>query len=334
MHLGLAAASSLISIMSSLHSAPSPSTPPAITQSPHVTDGSSHLLFYPKPYFTSAFYATIFLLKFLSTQPDASQLDRQSAINHITTAHQLFNAFGAGRDHKRAALLIEVLGRMTRSNIGTGVPSITIRSRLGASLIYDATWVAALYRKGKLGEDPTLQEQSQQQPSRGKQREDRDDPGVTTEEVAPPGNVQALGWLTLDERNHLPPAPEQLPSYKRTLSSSASGSGSVSGPTGGGGEVGQSPRTNMMAAASATTLYPQHHLDQQQLGDEVNLSMDLEQGWTWGMWDNELYDELAVAGVSMGDVGVGLDSSFGAGGGGIGPEMGMEYDMDPSPGSF
>ena len=74
-----------------------------------------HLLFYPKPCFTSVFFATTFLLKFLVAPPHASQTDRKLAINHVTMAHQLFSPVKGGRDYQRAALLIEVLGRLIRS---------------------------------------------------------------------------------------------------------------------------------------------------------------------------------------------------------------------------
>ncbi len=199
--------------------------PDTVINSPHATSGnSSHFLFYPKPYFTDIYFAAVFLLKFLVAQPHASHQDRELAINHTTTSHRILSAFPSSRDHRRGALLIEILGRMTRS--GGLPPGLHITDRLGASLIYDTSLHATLLRN----RDPT------------------------TAILAP-----AHTRLTLSMVGDLPPAPEQLPDYNLALSrTSTSGNNSISD---------QSP------------------------GLEKFMQMD--QNWTWGMWDNQIFDSLA-----------------------------------------
>ena len=111
---------------------------------PHIDGGTSRLLYYPKWTLYTIFMATIFLLKYLVSLPDALSSDRETAINHITMAHKFFSQFKTGRDHKRAAMIIELLGRMTRSGVGSA--DVRIKSRMGASILYDATLQCYSYR--------------------------------------------------------------------------------------------------------------------------------------------------------------------------------------------
>jgi hypothetical protein len=111
----------------------------------HVSDESfGRLLYYPKPYHTALFFATVFLLQFLTIQTNASQTDRDFAINHVTRAHHIFSQFRSSREHKRAALLIEVLARLTRSSGGQANP---ITTRMGASIQYSQTLLAGQARR-------------------------------------------------------------------------------------------------------------------------------------------------------------------------------------------
>ncbi len=188
LHQALAAASRLISNTSELLKSTS-HLPTTITHSPHATSGSSHLIFYPKPYFTSLYFAAVFLLKFLVAEPYASQTDRELALSHVTTAHNIFSVYSCSRDHKRGAMQIEVLGRMARS--GGLHAGLYIKSRLGASLMYDATLMANLSRHRN----------------------------PETSELAP-----AHAVLKLSSVGPLPPAPEQLAEHSMGLSSNTSGS--------------------------------------------------------------------------------------------------------------
>ena len=112
------------------------------------------MLFLPKPYFTSTFFATIFLLKYLAAVPNATQSDRDLAINHITLSHRLFESFTKARDHQRGAKLIEVLGRLSRS--GGFSAELHVKSRLGASLVADASWNATQMRMRLMKPDDSL----------------------------------------------------------------------------------------------------------------------------------------------------------------------------------
>jgi hypothetical protein len=141
LHHGLFAACRLVDTFSSLAVLEKGAIP-----SLHASEESfGQLLYYPKPYFTALFFATVFLLQFLTAQPYASQADRDFAINHVTKAHHIFSQFGGSRDHKRAALLIEVLARLTRS--GGGHPEPITKTRLSASIQYSLTYLAGQARR-------------------------------------------------------------------------------------------------------------------------------------------------------------------------------------------
>jgi hypothetical protein len=222
MQHGLTAASRLINILADIHTSTA-SLLDSITYSSHTNSCSSQLLFYPKPYFTNLYFATIFLLRYLVAQPHASQHDREQAINQITTSHQIFSDLGCSRDHKRAGILIEILGRMTRS--GGLPPNLHIKSRLGASLIYDSTVNAGVFRN----KDPN------------------------TGQLASPNK-----WITLNESGTLPPAPEELADYTAALSNhSKSGSNTDTSPM-------------------------------------LESYIQMDEGWTWGMWDDQIFDSLAM----------------------------------------
>ena len=222
MQQGLIAASRMISTFADIHSNTT-NLPDSITYSIHTGTCSSHLLFYPKHHFTDLYFATVFLLKYLVSHPHASQNDREQAINHITTSHRIFSALSCSRDHKRGGLLIEVLGRMTRS--GGLPPSLHIKSRLGASFVFDATVNAGLFRN----RDPH------------------------SAQLTLPNT-----WITSNESMNLPPAPEELVDYTAALSSNSKS----------GSNTDESPM--------------------------LETFMQMDEGWTWGMWDDQIFDSLAM----------------------------------------
>jgi hypothetical protein len=218
---GLTSASRLINTFADIQTSTA-SLPDHIKYSAHTGSCSGHLLFYPKPFFTDLYFATVFLLRYLVAQSQASQHEREQAINQISTSHRIFSALGCSRDHKRGGLLIEVLGRMTRS--GGLPPNLYIKSRLGASLVYDSTVNAGLFRN--------------RDPQSGR--------------LARPNS-----WLTLNESASLPPAPEELADYTAALSISKSGSNSDPSPM-------------------------------------LETYMQMDEGWAWGMWDDQIFDSLAM----------------------------------------
>ena len=220
-HQGLAAASELISAFSELQRSYIPSDINA-KRSSHEISGAKELLYLPKPYFTNLYFAATFMLKFLVAQPHASPLDREVAINQVSAAHRILSDFPNGRDHKRAALLIEIISRMTRSG-GLGM-DFDIKTRMGASFIYDASWKAAAFRH----RDPET--------------------GFT---------APLSTWKKMNDVTDLPPEPVRQPEsiirFNHTASS-AQGSDSI---------------------------------------EDIDAFMQMDQGWDWGLWDDQLFDSLA-----------------------------------------
>jgi hypothetical protein len=128
LQLGLPTAVSLINKMAELNK----------TRYPHAGIPDQDTLHYPKFYFHLAVYAVFFLTRFLGSNPNASQTDRELAISHLTTAHQFFSALApAADDFTRVTQIIEVLARNLKEY--TWDNSSSVKSRLGASLLYDAT---------------------------------------------------------------------------------------------------------------------------------------------------------------------------------------------------
>ena len=122
------------------------------------------LLAHPKHHFRVAFFACIMLLKYLDCNRDASPADKEAARNAVSTTYQLFNRFQSSYQHVRAAKMIEVLARTIVPGRGRMVTHV--KTRLGASLLYNAIWTAAKIR-GRLNdpefsvtETPTTQPNS------------------------------------------------------------------------------------------------------------------------------------------------------------------------------
>ncbi len=105
------------------------------------------LAHHPKYYFRLVMFSLVFLLKFLSANPKATQEDRELAISHITIAHQFFSSFSTSPEFHRVAEVIEVLVRGLKDDSDDPVP---IRGRLGASLMFDTLKTVRLPR----GQDP------------------------------------------------------------------------------------------------------------------------------------------------------------------------------------
>ncbi len=122
---------------------------------PQTSGANSPFLFYPRPYLTSIFFAAVFLLKFLVAQPLASHEDRQVAVDRISTCHQFFSQFQRSREHNRGVSFIELVGGIIK--LGGGKPDLSIKSRFGASLIFDGTYSVYQFRKRlEQQEDPFM----------------------------------------------------------------------------------------------------------------------------------------------------------------------------------
>ncbi len=118
------------------------------------TDGNRYpvgaLTFPPKQHFTTLFFATAYLFRFISSSHTATQQDRELAVTGLMDAHKIFQAFHKDRDHVRAAVHIETFVEILRLEYAADRrPSSTdlvTTSRLGASVMCDAVFCAARYR--------------------------------------------------------------------------------------------------------------------------------------------------------------------------------------------
>lgn len=106
--------------------------------------GGCPLLAHPKHHFRIAFFACLFLLKYLDCNEEASEADKEAARNAVSRIYQLFIRFRSSDQHIRAAKTIEVLGRTIVP--GHGKIITQVKTRLGASLFYNAMWTAAKLR--------------------------------------------------------------------------------------------------------------------------------------------------------------------------------------------
>jgi hypothetical protein len=123
--LGLSSAVSLIHNISELKR----------NMSGESTQHALGVIHYPKYYFRLVVFAVGFLMKFLSANPKASQEDRELAISHITTAHQLFSSFSTGLDFANVAQTIEMWAKNLKEDKEDDSDPV-IKTRSGASLLY------------------------------------------------------------------------------------------------------------------------------------------------------------------------------------------------------
>jgi hypothetical protein len=138
LHGGLRTAARLIYIFSTLEE-------DSIQLSPGSDmDRNARLLSYPKHYFRTLMFAVVFLFKFLAVNKQASDSDKDLALNSISTTHRLFKGFVTSLEHLRVARSIEFMGRIP----GTAdtASALHVDTRLGASILYDYVWRAAQLR--------------------------------------------------------------------------------------------------------------------------------------------------------------------------------------------
>lgn len=136
---GHSAALELIKVIQDLGLA-STSDPPCV----RTEDGGSPLLAHPKQHFRLAFFACVFLLKYVDYGPTTSSTDQDAARNGVATVFQVFKQFVSREEILRATRTIEVLGRSIVP--GERRVKTMIKTRMGASLSYNAIWTAAKLR--------------------------------------------------------------------------------------------------------------------------------------------------------------------------------------------
>jgi len=107
-------------------------------------DGGSPLLAHPKQHFRLAFFACVFLFKYLDTNTNASITDQNAARNAVSAIYQVFNQFSSQKEIFRAARKLEVLGRSVVS--GQRRIQTMVKTRMGASLNYNIIWTVSKLR--------------------------------------------------------------------------------------------------------------------------------------------------------------------------------------------
>ncbi|KAF1998843.1 hypothetical protein P154DRAFT_621331 [Amniculicola lignicola CBS 123094] len=114
---------------------------PACTE---AENGGTLLLAHPKQHFRLAFQACLFLLNYLDCNLSASISDQVAAREAVLKVYQIFKQFTSRTEFDRAARTIEVLAR----SIVPGDRRIEtiVKTRMGASLHYNAIWTAAKLR--------------------------------------------------------------------------------------------------------------------------------------------------------------------------------------------
>ena len=110
----------------------------------NVDDGGSPLLAHPKHHFRLAFFACVFLCKYLDTNRNASITDQDAARNAVSAIYGVFDQYPSRKEISRAARRLEVLGRSVVP--GQRRIQTIIKTRMGASLNYNAIWTIAKIR--------------------------------------------------------------------------------------------------------------------------------------------------------------------------------------------
>ncbi|KAF2492110.1 hypothetical protein BU16DRAFT_564574 [Lophium mytilinum] len=121
--------------------------PQSLPQEPRCApyeQGGCPILAHPKAHFRLAYYACVVLLKYLDCNHSASPGDKEAARNAVSSTYQLFNNLRTSPQHVRAAASLEVLARTIVPNKER--MATNVKSRMGASLMYNAIWTAANIR--------------------------------------------------------------------------------------------------------------------------------------------------------------------------------------------
>jgi hypothetical protein len=139
LQMGHAAALRLITVMGNMGRGGMDNPPCSAPE-----EGGCPLLAHPKQHFRITFFACVFLLKYLDCNRLASTADIEAARNAVSTTYQLFVRFPSTPQIIGAAKNLEVLGRTIIPDQGRMVT--IVKTRLGASLLYNAIWTAGYLR--------------------------------------------------------------------------------------------------------------------------------------------------------------------------------------------
>lgn len=157
LHDALTAAASYIHVFSEFGSLerptqPSPSSRANTQDSDSTNDDTPPQIYFPKYYFFTLYYAALTLYHFLAALPTASNLDQDTARNHIRLAHTILTRCGLGAESEwtRLARNIELMGQFMNSGRRLP-PEAQIKSRLGAMLFYDGMLKIAMLKSERGG---------------------------------------------------------------------------------------------------------------------------------------------------------------------------------------
>jgi hypothetical protein len=100
----------------------------------------------PEPYFTSLFNATTFLFRFMATFLAITPTQRNKAMGLIIESHKIFHSFPERRELTRAAIHIEALIDILKQGVPVGMSELTVKNKLGASVMFDAIFHACRQR--------------------------------------------------------------------------------------------------------------------------------------------------------------------------------------------
>ena len=176
----------------------------AITsQSDSGPEGPPPQIHQPKVNFFTFYYAIATLYLFLSYFPNPPPSDRDLALNHIRTAHQLLTKC-ALNDEKhewaRLAFNVDMIGKWYASGRRLP-PKATIRSRMGASLFWTGMQQIAVLKAEKGGRS-YMSDLTQPLPDRERQRSRK--PSLVNDEDDNEGIDPAGAVATISTMNPIP----------------------------------------------------------------------------------------------------------------------------------
>ncbi|KAL6884722.1 hypothetical protein GGI43DRAFT_432982 [Trichoderma evansii] len=100
----------------------------------------------PEPYFTSLFNATTFLFRFMATFMAITPIQGNRVMGLIIESHKIFHSFPERREFTRAAIHIEALIDALKQGVPIGMSELTVKNKLGASVMFDAIFHACRQR--------------------------------------------------------------------------------------------------------------------------------------------------------------------------------------------
>ena len=98
----------------------------------------------PSYHFRNQAFSATYLLTYVAAFPDATESDKDIAVNSITLAYQIFCRLSPNVQASRTGQTIELLGRMQRT--GVSQVELHVKSRFGAFLLYNALRAAKKIR--------------------------------------------------------------------------------------------------------------------------------------------------------------------------------------------